>query len=79
MFSMRQKVTKGFCIKLTPEEHNLLERASERAGRSMAQIVRELIHAYVEPSLRSASLWAVPASVEQAELPMGAPGNEGGN
>jgi hypothetical protein len=54
---MKKTLTKGFCIKLSPEDHQALDRASNMTAQSMSQVVRMLIRAYLVPQIRAGEVF----------------------
>jgi hypothetical protein len=54
---MSKETTKGFCCKLSPADHAVLERCAKKTGKSMSAAVRTLIRAYLVPQLREGVLF----------------------
>jgi hypothetical protein len=54
---MAKRMSKGFCIKLTPEDHAVLEAASAKTAQSMSQIVRMLVRVYLAPQLKEGKMF----------------------
>ena len=75
---MAKKITRAVCLKVSPQDHAVLETSAAMAGTTMAAVVRGLIRAYLEPSVRGRKVfqgWKAPlehGGGEQIELDVGA-------
>jgi hypothetical protein len=54
---MPKQVTKSMCFKLTPEDHSVLEAASNLTGQSMSNLIRMLVRCYLAPQIRAGKVF----------------------
>lgn len=68
---MRQKkLTKEMCVRMAPEDWDILEKASEMTGQSCSQCLRQLVRIYLAPQIKSGVVFPGKSSIGPVNMDM---------